>query len=535
MKHGWAWWRVGLAGLLIAALALASTLATNAAATPVTARAAAGPPDASTYRAIDGHIERQMRELRIPGVALAIVHGDQIAHARGFGVLGPDGRPVTATTPFQIASVLKPMTGVAVMQLAEAGNLDLDAPVRRYIPWFRVADEAASAQITPRHLLYHTSGLPQAVGVEYALGGDARPDAIEARVRELRTVRLSRPVGAAYEYSNAGYAVLGLLIQTVSGQPYAEYMREHVFAPLQMHGASLDWEEARRRGAATGYRFWFGAPQPERLAIDRGLAPAGSGASASAEDVAHFVIAQLNGGRFGDTAVLSPEGVAAMQRPTLAAAAGDSFAMDWSVSRVGGTAAVIKGGSLADFKSQIVLLPELRLGLVVLINTNRQFDAALGDARLPMLAYNVAELLLGQPPTVLAASLAPTLIYAAIFVVVSAQVAGMVRAVALLRRRRHQPSPELHGRAAAVRWRWLPPIVSLLWGLFALIGIPALFGAPLSYCVYMAPDLFTVLIISGGVALLWTALHAALIWPLPRRPAATAASPAQPAQKGALQ
>jgi len=73
--------------------------------------------------------------------------------------------------------------GVAVMQLVEAGKIELDAPVQRYLPWFRVADEAASTRITVRHLLYHTSGLPEAVGVEYALSGDARPNALEERVR----------------------------------------------------------------------------------------------------------------------------------------------------------------------------------------------------------------------------------------------------------------------------------------------------------------------------------------------------------------
>jgi CubicO group peptidase (beta-lactamase class C family) len=78
-------------------------------------------------------------------------------------VAGPDGRSVTPQTPFQLASIGKPMTGVAVIQLAEAGKLDLDAPIQRYLPTFRVADDAASMQITARHLLSHTSGLPGAL------------------------------------------------------------------------------------------------------------------------------------------------------------------------------------------------------------------------------------------------------------------------------------------------------------------------------------------------------------------------------------
>ena len=113
-----------------------------------TAPVTAAQPAAADFAAIDAYIEAQMRELRIPGLALGIVQGDQIVHLKGFGVAGPDGRPVTPQTPFQINSLGKPMTAVAIMQLVEAGKLDLDAPVQRYLPAFRVADEAASAQIT---------------------------------------------------------------------------------------------------------------------------------------------------------------------------------------------------------------------------------------------------------------------------------------------------------------------------------------------------------------------------------------------------
>jgi CubicO group peptidase (beta-lactamase class C family) len=492
---------------LLLALGLSNTAARAASLTPST-------PDVA---AIDAHIEHQMRELRIPGLALAIVQGDQIVHLKGFGVAGPDGRPVTPQTPFQIASLGKPMTGMAIMQLAEAGKLDLDAPVQRYLPWFRVVDEAASAQITPRHLLYHTSGLPEAVGAEYALGGDARPEALEARVRELRSVQLSRPVGQAYEYSNAGYMVLGLLVQEVSGQPYDDYMDEHIFAPLQMRQTYTDWAEARRHSAATGHRFWFGVPRPGQLAVDRALLPAGGSIGGSAEDVAHFLIAQLNGGRFGNATILSAAGIATMQRPTMpAGGAGEYHAMDWGVGPIGGETAIYKGGDMADFKTQMLFFPERRLGLVMLMNTNRLLDGYLGDLRIPMLAYNVAELLIEQPPTAFGASPLPTLLYTSIFLVVVVQAAGMARMAPLLRRWRDQPDVRPQGRAVLVTRLGLPLLANLGWGLFALVGLPAFFGAPLSYCLYVAPDLFSVLLVSGTVALAWAVVRTALVWQIVR-------------------
>jgi CubicO group peptidase (beta-lactamase class C family) len=113
-----------------------------------------------SYDAIDAYIEGQMRRLHIPGVSLAIVEGERIVHRRGFGKARPGGETPTPQTPFFIGSVTKSITALAVMQLVEAGKVELDAPVQRYLPWFRVADPQASAQMTVRHLLNQTSAYP---------------------------------------------------------------------------------------------------------------------------------------------------------------------------------------------------------------------------------------------------------------------------------------------------------------------------------------------------------------------------------------
>jgi CubicO group peptidase (beta-lactamase class C family) len=505
--------------ITLTALFLAMGLSSTA------ARATAAASSAPDFAAIDDYIEGRMRELRIPGLALGIVQGDQIVHLKGFGVAGPDGQPVTPQTPFQLASIGKPMTGVAIMQLVEAGKLDLDAPVQRYLPWFRVADEAASAQITLGHLLYHTSGLPRTVGMEYSLNGDARPNALEARIRALRSVQLNRPVGLTYEYSNAGYMLLGLLIQEVSGQSYEGYMHEHVFAPLQMRQTFTDWTEARSHDAATGYRYWFGIPLPGQLAIDRAILPAGGHLGASVEDAAHFLIAQLNGGRFGDAPILSAEGIAAMQRPVMPTVGGREFhAMDWSIGPVGGATAIYKGGDNADFKTQMIFFPERRLGLVVLMNANRLFDSSLGDIRLPMIAYNAAELLVGQPPTAFPAGRTPTLLYGALLLAVVVQAAGIARTAILLRRWRDRSEQRPQSRIAVALRLGLPLFAGVGWGLFTLLGVPRLFGAPLSHLIYIAPDFGATLLASGSLALVWSIVRTLLMGGLLRdRPTTSAA------------
>ena len=463
------------------------------------------------FAAIDTYVEQQMRDLRIPGLAIGVVQGDQIVHLKGFGIAGPDGRAVTPQTPFQLASLVKPMTGVAIMQLVEAGKIELDAPVQRYLPTFRVADETASAQITVRHLLYHTSGLPGTVGMEYALNGDARPDALDARVGALSTVALNHPVGISYEYANAGYQILGLVVQQVSGQPYEAYMCEHLFTPLQMQQTFTDWKEARSHGAASGYRYWFGVPLAGELAIDRASLPSG-GVTASVEDVTHFLVAQLNGGRFGNTTVLSPAGIAEMQRP-VTPLADESEGMDWGVRPFHGVTMVSKGGDLGDFKTMMILIPERRLGLVVLMNTNKSLDTFLGDLRLPLIPVGVAELLLGQPATVFPASRTPTLLYAALLIVVAMQTAGMARTTILLHRWRAQPEQYPHSWAAVAVRIGLPLLCNVGWGLFALLGVPALFGVPLSFIRYLAPDFGGTLLVSGVVALGWGVVRTAvLLW-----------------------
>ncbi len=257
---------------------------------------------------IDAYVSEQVQANHIPGVALGLVHNDQIVHLRGFGSADQSGRAVTPQTPFTLASVSKSFTALAVMQLVEAGKVKLDTPVQRYLPWFRVADPVASARITLRHLLYHTSGLPTS-----ACSTDQVTMTLEQFVRSLGTVVLDRAVGSRYEYCSANYDVLGLIVQTVSGQSYGTYVQQHIFAPLQMHDSFASEQEARRDGRAQGYRWLFGVPVPfdyyQAFAVPAGFL------SSSAEDMTHYLVAQMNGGRFGSATVLSPAGIATMHAP----------------------------------------------------------------------------------------------------------------------------------------------------------------------------------------------------------------------------
>src|SRR5688572_4802821 len=131
------------------------------------------------FDAVDNYIRTRMQELGIPGAALAIIQGDQIVHLKAFGVADDSGRPVTPQTPFFTGSTGKSFTALAIMQLVEAGKIQLDAPVQTYLPWFRVADPDASATITVRQLLNQVSGLPQSIGQTQLASTDLSDSAIE--------------------------------------------------------------------------------------------------------------------------------------------------------------------------------------------------------------------------------------------------------------------------------------------------------------------------------------------------------------------
>src|ERR671924_141586 len=157
---------------------------------------------------------------RVPGLALGIVQDDRVVYLRGYGNADPSGREVTPQTPFYVASVYKPFTALAIMQLVEAGKLELDQPVQRYLPWFQVADAAASASITIRHLLTHASGLP-----DKAAGESDANRSLEQMVRDLKDAPLTQPVGTTDQYCNDCFGVLELLVQVVSRQPYEEFIQ----------------------------------------------------------------------------------------------------------------------------------------------------------------------------------------------------------------------------------------------------------------------------------------------------------------------
>jgi CubicO group peptidase (beta-lactamase class C family) len=469
--------------------------------------AAAQQPSANYFAAIDSYVEMHRQSERIPGMALGIVKDGEIVHLRGFGAADGSNRSVTPQTPFLIGSLSKSMTGLTVMQLVEAGKLELDAPVQRYLPWFRVSDADASAQITIRHLLYQTSGFPASAGNDAIARAAAGDNAAEREVRALSSLELSQPVGARHVYSNANYLVLGLLVQTVSGQSYASHVRDHILRPIGMQNSFTSKDDARESGLASGHRYWFGVPIGAELPYPEALLSAGYVIS-TAEDMARYLAMIQNDGRAGANTILSPAGMAELLRPGAEAGGSDVFyAMGWTVAQDADVRVYGHAGGTFDFRAAMSVMPDQGLGYVLLMNA----DTALGRGRLTGIAEGVYSLLLGRQPPAPESSPPVLVIYGVLVGAVILQLIGMFRSIVTARRWQRQPERRPHGRKLVLRRLALPAITNLGRAALALPILPNVLSSSLSMLTLQIPDVAYLLIASGSVALIWTALRPLLL------------------------
>jgi len=454
-------------------------------------------PPTDEYAAIDDFVEGEMQAQRIPGLSLGIVRDGQIVHEQGFGEADESGRDVTARTPFIIGSLSKSFTAMAIMQLVEAGQVDLDAPVQEYLPWFRVADEAASAEITVRHLLNQTSGISPKTGKTYQGNGDVSDQALERAVRKLDTVELTEPVGSTFQYSTVNYAVLGLIVQEVSGESYEDYVQRRIFTPLGMRHSFTSEADAEPEGLATGHNYWFSRPVAADVPYNRGILPAGYLIS-SAEDMTHYLIAQLDDGSYDGTTVLSPAGTAQMHQAAAPTSIADtSYGMGWFVGPVNGLSAVFHQGETFTYHANIVLLPSRHEGVVVLMNAENSVDL-FTRGRLGTIASGVASILEGEQPPDPPSRTPLFVVYTILFGAITIQGAGMFRSISRLRRRR-LPTGRFLCRTRIV----VSLFTNFAWALLVLLLLPKQLGVPLLTLTQGLPDLAYMLLVSGSVALAW--------------------------------
>jgi CubicO group peptidase (beta-lactamase class C family) len=407
---------------------------------------------------VDRYLREQVDHAQLPGVAVGVVQDGRIVFTQGYGVAN-DGKKMTERTPVVIGSTSKSITATAIVQLAAAGKIDLDASVGRYLPWYKPRDARALA-ITLRQLLIDTSGVPTWAGWSVLGGGG------HANVRKLTNgLRLSKEPGRAFQYSNANYILLGQVIEAVNLEPYDSYLKHAIVDPLGLTNT------AAREVARNANRFWFGQSLPSHLPYLEAGAPAGAVMS-SARDLARYLVAHLTlePALVADKDLFETMHLPAVKAEGFGVPGRREYAMGWYVSRIAGKYAVFHSGDVFDSSSSLVMLPHDDIGVVIVASTTNVFTPVSKT-----LAEGVAAVLVDESPPRLArpmaiATVAVTALGSAVFAL------AVVRARRLFRRR----------GGGVVR----TVVVDIVVPVVVLLGLPYLFSRYLDRAETLGPVTF---------------------------------------------
>ncbi|MCE7948157.1 MAG: hypothetical protein DYG88_12085 [Chloroflexi bacterium CFX4] len=314
-------------------------------------------------QSVDAYLTSMQQLYEITGMGVAIVREGEVIFAKGYGVRDMESNaPVTPQTHFSIGSITKSMTVLAAMRLVEAGKLSLDAPIVEYLPEFTLRDAAHANAVTLRHLFSHTSGIPLA---ELAWYNGEVTDA-EGMLAYLATQPIRSALGTRYEYNNWGYALAGVVLERVTGKPYAEYLREAVLAPLAMPTATLSYAAMQQTDDfAAPHRFDVrkGAQRiPFFAYLDQVIAPAGA-VTANVLEMANYAIFQMGDGTFQNTPIISAKSLTEMHTPIK-----NGYGLGWVTTELEGFQTVWHNGAIDGFAAMLAMAPEQQTAVIILSN-----------------------------------------------------------------------------------------------------------------------------------------------------------------------
>jgi CubicO group peptidase (beta-lactamase class C family) len=438
--------------------------------------------DPASFEEVDSFIAKHRGRFGWPGVAVSVATPDSVLFARGYGTATVGGDPITERTPFHIGSVTKTFTALAVARLAEAGRLDLDAPVERYLPGFTMRPPFVPRSIVVRHLLHHRSGLAQWDGHDRRAQTEGRFDHIAPR----------RGPGGKAEYSSLNYMILGRIVESVSGRPYAGHVATAILEPLGMEDAFVAGAGVRPQGRAQGHQSYFGLhlardePDPPPFLVPAGFL------AASARDMGRYGGMLVGRGTLGGDLVVESGTVDGLLAPL----GSTGPAMAWGRGRLHDTDVLGHDGNARTSSARVRLVPERGYAITVLVNTNTGPFLDSGTALLD----GVHRILEGEPaPTLFPAE---RLLKGAILLGTLVSVGGMGLRGRDWRRAGYPVG--LRGDA-----RTLGRLAFDVGGAAVLlVALPRFIGVPLPTLVAYFPDLGIPLVASAGAGLVGGVLRA---------------------------
>ncbi len=387
---------------MISARFLALVLVLGCAA-PAVAQPTVAPTE--PYRPVAAALEKLIRheldDKAIPAISIALVDDQQVVWAAGFGF--QDRRrtiPATAETVYRVGSVSKLFTDIAVMQLVDEGQIDIDADIARYIPEFQPRYQPGDKKITLRMLMAHRSGLIR----EPPVGNyfDPSEPSLEKSVRSLNGLGLVYPPESRTKYSNAGIGVVGFAVEKSQGEEYAKYVQRRLLEPLGMTSSGFVLTPALQRRVADAVMWTYHGKEFPAPTFELGVAPAGCLYS-TVVDLARFQSMLFAGGTVQGRRLLKTETLAEMFRPQFVPKGTQSgFGLGFLVSEFEGKRRVGHGGAIYGFATTFSLLPDEKLGVIVMSSrdaTNGVTNRIANDALRQMLAVKA-----GRPQPTIATS-----------------------------------------------------------------------------------------------------------------------------------
>jgi hypothetical protein len=317
----------------------------------------------------------------------------------------------------------------------------------------------------------------------------------------LSTANLAYPVGQSWQYSNANYVTLGMIVETVSGLSYEEYIQKYIFTPLDMPNSFVSLQKAKQHGMATGYQIRFGVPIPVELPVPHAYVATGAIIS-SAEDMAHYLIAFLNQGRYRNISMLSPAGITQLWQPPFPFSPERpmSYAMGWYAGSPYNRSGNDHSGSSGNFHAHMAVVPQSGWGVVVLINADHP---ALLTSPVQAMTWGVVSLLLGQPLPDQSGSTFTNGIYLGTFVIVVLQFLSLVWAGFRLRRWSRDLESHPRGLRRIGLRVVLPILLNLLAAYIFAIGLPQALGWPFAAVLHYAPDWGYAFLLSAVLGIGW--------------------------------
>lgn len=326
----------------------------------------------TTQLEVDQYMQGQLVEQRIPGMTLVVVRDGAVIYAKGYGYAEREtARPVKPEDRFQIGSISKSFTATAIMLLAEEGKISLDDKLDKFI-------EAVPPQwsgITIRHLLNHTSGLPEYP--DDSTFADLNANKILGEDDMLARFRAYAPgwePGTRYRYCNVGYDILGIVVRRVSGKAYFDFLRERVFGPLGMHSARLVAPKPARADSAIGYEFKNDKPVPF-VTTDAMLVYLGMGASGI--ELSAMDMAKWDAALYTDK-ILKQSTLALMwtNNALVQAANADNadiyYGLGWQLRTQNGKRWVYHSGGMPGHVTDFMRYPDQKLTIIVFTNLSDQ-------------------------------------------------------------------------------------------------------------------------------------------------------------------